>query len=725
MGGLVRWALVCGLWCTLVPSVQGQIPIDESDFFTTGDSYTVNSLPQAGPCVTSSIPGVIGSPGFNNWDFTIYDSLLTDTYRHDYVTPDTGGFGGGALFPGANFAQRRTNEVTGDVEQYLYLSQNAAGRTVHGFYLVGTMPQPEAQFMPPDVDFPFPFTFGDSWSFNTEYQQTLDVLGTPVDTISSVSSNISCDGWGTITLPNLGTVDCVRVMELQTTTVFVDLFGTGTYSPLETITVRSYGWYANGFDEVARITSQGYTAMASIGSPCPVGTPPVDFSSEVQAFQVQIANSGPSLPPTIGTVDDQVIPQTDVPWSTPIDASGFPAPTLSVVSGPAGLVFIGTDLTWTPTDSDLGSYMVTIEAENPAGTAMASFMIDVVNLDDAPQNLEVVAATSSSVELSWSPPSPATLVASYQVSKSTTPGGPYSVVGSVGSGLTTLSDPSPVAGAPAYYIVTAELDSGSALYTSDPSNEAFAYVPTADESVLLVDDGSAEDGAIVGGANSELAVGYDLPSSNPLTLTKILVFIQTDNGAPITLKMYDDDMGASPGSSLGQFSFLTSQVGPGWNVFAVPAPLQPTFMGGSFFVGVVESGNDNEVGIDTSTAGHSWTKLSGGAWSFLSSGEFMIRAIVEGDGGTGGGPMFIRGDANADGGVDIADAIYTLGNLFSGGPSTCLRAMDANADNGVDIADAIFTLASLFSGGDAPSAPYPGCGTAMGTLSCDAFPACP
>ena len=34
----------------------------------------------------------------------------------------------------------------------------------------------------------------------------------------------------------------------------------------------------------------------------------------------------------------------------------------------------------------------------------------------------------------------------------------------------------------------------------------------------------------------------------------------------------------------------------------------------------------------------------------------------------GGGPVFLRGDSNTDGTVDMADAVYILQRLFGGGP---------------------------------------------------------
>ena len=95
---------------------------------------------------------------------------------------------------------------------------------------------------------------------------------------------------------------------------------------------------------------------------------------------------------------------------------------------------------------------------------------------------------------------------------------------------------------------------------------------------------------------------------------------------------------------------------------------------------------------------------------------------------------FIRGDANRDGTVDIADAIAILGNLFpgAGGPNilTCADAADTNDDGGLNIADAITTLTNLFPGPGGPPgfpAPNPNCGTdpTDDPLDCASYPPCP
>ncbi len=73
-------------------------------------------------------------------------------------------------------------------------------------------------------------------------------------------------------------------------------------------------------------------------------------------------------------------------------------------------------------------------------------------------------------------------------------------------------------------------------------------------------------------------------------------------------------------------------------------------------------------------------------------------------------PDFIRGDANIDNLVNIADSVFMLAFLFTSGPSFCLDAQDANDDGVTDIADPVYFLAFLFTMGAAPDSPFPDCG---------------
>jgi len=69
-------------------------------------------------------------------------------------------------------------------------------------------------------------------------------------------------------------------------------------------------------------------------------------------------------------------------------------------------------------------------------------------------------------------------------------------------------------------------------------------------------------------------------------------------------------------------------------------------------------------------------------------------------------PVYIRGDANGDGIIDISDVVYLAHYLFirdSPAPYP-LEAGDANCDGVVDIADVVYLINFVFLGG-----PPPGC----------------
>jgi hypothetical protein len=76
------------------------------------------------------------------------------------------------------------------------------------------------------------------------------------------------------------------------------------------------------------------------------------------------------------------------------------------------------------------------------------------------------------------------------------------------------------------------------------------------------------------------------------------------------------------------------------------------------------------------------------------------------------GERFRRGDANRDGSMNIADAVYILQNLFAQGPAiSCKDAADSNDDEAINIADPVYILQNLFAQGPGVPAPGPGaCG---------------
>lgn len=82
-------------------------------------------------------------------------------------------------------------------------------------------------------------------------------------------------------------------------------------------------------------------------------------------------------------------------------------------------------------------------------------------------------------------------------------------------------------------------------------------------------------------------------------------------------------------------------------------------------------------------------------------------------------PSFIRGDANNDSQVNIADGIWIVQMMFYGGRVTsCRPAADANNDGNVSISDALYIINYQLQPGSTnfplynpPPGPYPECGT--------------
>ena len=90
--------------------------------------------------------------------------------------------------------------------------------------------------------------------------------------------------------------------------------------------------------------------------------------------------------------------------------------------------------------------------------------------------------------------------------------------------------------------------------------------------------------------------------------------------------------------------------------------------------------------------------------------------------------LFRRGDADANGAMQLTDAVFVLLYLFSGGGEPpCMEASDADNNGALQLTDAVYVLLYLFSGGDAPPAPGAAeCGADTGDvdLGCGTYDTC-
>lgn len=108
---------------------------------------------------------------------------------------------------------------------------------------------------------------------------------------------------------------------------------------------------------------------------------------------------------------------------------------------------------------------------------------------------------------------------------------------------------------------------------------------------------------------------------------------------------------------------------------------------------------------------------------------FDMGAYESGDCQPPQGTPFRRGDANADGGMDIADAVFILLHLFTGrGQLECDKSGDLDDGGGLEVADAIYLLNYLFLHGAAPESPAGACGQdptpGQDPLTCESYPPC-
>ncbi len=139
---------------------------------------------------------------------------------------------------------------------------------------------------------------------------------------------------------------------------------------------------------------------------------------------------------------------------------------------------------------------------------------------------------------------------------------------------------------------------------------------------------------------------------------------------------------------------------------------------------VIRGGEDSvfvpgqrEFTVDLVTA--TGSRLFGGT-AFVTKGEdefqFIVawdtRRIFKLDMSEGiAGKEFVRGDANADGVLNISDPSFILAFLFKqGGPPPCRDAADVDDDETINITDAVVLFRYLFQAGQPPQDPFPECG---------------
>jgi hypothetical protein len=218
------------------------------------------------------------------------------------------------------------------------------------------------------------------------------------------------------------------------------------------------------------------------------------------------------------------------------------------------------------------------------------------------------------------------------------------------------------------------------------------------------------------------ALGMDFNVVSPIRVTRFGVFDDSSDGLrlPLNARLYNRDTR----EQLARLEFTPEdpgeQVDGSWfKPLAAPIELPAGFhgtMAASGYGAAERNGNQGafDLGLETDDAGCLLVFIGGGRFGNPATPDIFPDTV---DGGpvnryaagtfeyerSEGGPTgvsFIRGDTNADGNVNIADASFLLNFLFLGGREpSCASTTDGNADGAGNIADASYILNFLFLGG--------------------------
>jgi hypothetical protein len=140
--------------------------------------------------------------------------------------------------------------------------------------------------------------------------------------------------------------------------------------------------------------------------------------------------------------------------------------------------------------------------------------------------------------------------------------------------------------------------------------------------------------------------------------------------------------------------------------------------------GWVNMAYSQQLNASGGTVPYSWSDLNGnlvGTGLTLSSGgllsgtplyagqiDFTANVQDQASGSTSKAysfKVYLNGDADGSGTVDISDAVHIIAYIFSGGPAPVPTGKgDTDCSNSIDISDAVFLISYIFSGGPAPCA---------------------
>lgn len=130
-------------------------------------------------------------------------------------------------------------------------------------------------------------------------------------------------------------------------------------------------------------------------------------------FTITVNDPAPAISST-----PPITAKTSQAYTYQVTSFGFPTPTYTVATGPAGMTISpGGMVSWTPDGAQVGAHNVVLRASNVNGVAEQSFAITVADgaAPTSPPNLAITASTNTSVTLDWDAATDNVAVAGYRV----------------------------------------------------------------------------------------------------------------------------------------------------------------------------------------------------------------------------------------------------------------------------------------------------------------------
>jgi len=212
-------------------------------------------------------------------------------------------------------------------------------------------------------------------------------------------------------------------------------------------------------------------------------------------------------------------------------------------------------------------------------------------------------------------------------------GANYTVVATITDpSLTTYTHANPQIGEPIKYRLRATYDLGA---TVEGSNEVLVIIPSATQRMLIFDNGIAS--ALAPASSGLFANRVDIsllpPNWDSFWVKYIQVYINESGGSVSNVRLWRESDGMPGAQAVSQNSGLQS-LPAGWYIISIPVSNSSHFERESFYVGfhAAQSGSP-KIGIsEVEGATVAWSSNTlGTTWAPYTSGNFMIRALVEVD----------------------------------------------------------------------------------------------